>query len=250
SGLLFYKKANCLFVSNINGKAGDKDGNGSIAKLSLDGNIINANWVSGLNAPKGMGIYKNKLYVTDLNEVVVIDISKSAIVDRIVVDNAKFLNDLTISNEGTIFISDSRSGKVHSIENGVVSTYIDSLKGPNGLLAVDGYLYVLDRGTLFQYKNSQQIAKIADGFDASTDGVEKIGLNEFIISCWSGIIYYINEFGNKQVLLDKRNEKINSADIGINLKQNMIYVPTFNSNKVVAYEFKKMRTMLNSRVSN
>ena len=50
-----------LYVSNINGQAADKDGNGSIGKVSLDGKIIAVEWAKGLNAPKGMGLYKGTL---------------------------------------------------------------------------------------------------------------------------------------------------------------------------------------------
>src|SRR6478752_3742025 len=68
--VLFDEKAQLLYVSNIDGAPDGKDGKGSIGKVGLDGRIIQVDWVKGLNAPKGMGLYKDKLYVTDLTEVV------------------------------------------------------------------------------------------------------------------------------------------------------------------------------------
>ena len=68
--VLYSAKEKFLYVSNIDGAAAAKDGKGSVGKVGLDGKIIMVDWVAGLNAPKGMGLYKNKLYVADLTEVV------------------------------------------------------------------------------------------------------------------------------------------------------------------------------------
>ncbi len=57
-----------LYVSNINGQPLGRDGNGYISRLGLDGEIIIRKWVTGLDAPKGMGIFKNILYVADINK--------------------------------------------------------------------------------------------------------------------------------------------------------------------------------------
>src|SRR5688572_23481869 len=54
---------NVLLVSNINGNGAVKDGNGFISKLTLEGQITSLEWATGLNAPKGMGISGNKLFV-------------------------------------------------------------------------------------------------------------------------------------------------------------------------------------------
>jgi hypothetical protein len=78
---------------------GQKDDKGSIGKIGLDGKIINIEWVRGLNAPKGMGIFKNNLYVADITDVVVIDIDKGEIKKRIPVPNAEGLNDNTVESE-------------------------------------------------------------------------------------------------------------------------------------------------------
>src|SRR5215470_772449 len=59
-----------LYVSNIDGTDGwAKDGKGSIGKIGLDGKIIAVDWVPGLDAPKGLGLYKGKLYAADIDEI-------------------------------------------------------------------------------------------------------------------------------------------------------------------------------------
>jgi hypothetical protein len=229
-------KENCLWVSNIDGASNGKDGKGSISKLSKTGAPINLEWVTGLNAPKGMAKYKQELYVADLTELVVIDIKKGVIKNKIKVEGSVFLNDVTVNKNGAVFVSDSRTGKVHRIENGIVSIEVENLQGPNGLLSIEDQLLILDRGSLLSVTPGGAISKIMDGMDPSTDGIERVAPNQYIVSCWNGIVYYIVAGAQKITLFDTRSEKINSADIGYDAKNKIIYVPTFMKNSVVAYQ--------------
>src|SRR5687768_1641078 len=113
--VLFDGKNDVLYVSNIDGDAAAKDGKGSIGKVGLDGKVIQAEWVTGLHAPKGMGLYKGDLYVADVDAVVVIDTKKGVISKRIPIEGAVFLNDLSIDKKGVVYVSDSRAAKVHRI---------------------------------------------------------------------------------------------------------------------------------------
>ena len=229
-------KENCLWVSNIDGAANGKDGKGSISKLSKTGTPINLDWITGLNAPKGMAKYKQELYVADLTELIVIDIKKGVIKNKIKVEGSVFLNDVTVNKNGAVFVSDSRTGKVHRYENNKVTIEAENLQGPNGLLSIDDQLLILDRGSLLSVTPGGTISKIMDGMDPSTDGIEKVAPNQYIVSCWNGIVYYIIAGAQKITLFDTRSEKINSADIGYDAKKKIIYVPTFMKNSVVAYQ--------------
>jgi len=229
-------KENCLWVSNIDGAANGKDGKGSISKLSKTGTPINLDLITGLNAPKGMAKYKQELYVADLTELVVIDIKKGVIKNKIKVEGSVFLNDVTVNKNGTVFVSDSRTGKVHRYENNMVTIEVENLQGPNGLLSIDDQLLILDRGSLLSLTPGGTISKIMDGMDPSTDGIEKVAPNQYIVSCWNGIVYFVEAGAQKITLFDTRSEKINSADIGYDAKNKIIYVPTFLKNSVVAYQ--------------
>ena len=236
--VLFNSKSKMLFVSNIDGKPQEKDLKGSIARISLDGKKIEQNWAINLSAPKGMAIYNQTLYVADVDEVVGIDIKTGKVSKRIPVKGAVFLNDITIDKSGAIYVSDSRTGNVHLIKNGIVSMYLEKQMGVNGLLSVDNNLYLLVKGTLWKSDKTKTLSKVADGMDESTDGIEQTSNKDFIVSCWSGVIYHVKADGSKQELLDTRAEKINSADIGFDAKNNIIYVPTFFKNRVAAYQLK------------
>jgi hypothetical protein len=236
---LYVEAEKLLYVSNIDGQPWEKDGKGSVGKVGLDGKIIQVDWVKGLEAPKGLGLYKNKLYVADVDKVAVIDTKKAAIVQTIPVEGAKGLNDITVDpKNGVVYVSDSKMKKIHRIENGKVTTLLDNLKGPNGVLIYGDDLYILDAGGLYKVEKDKSLTKLADGMESSTDGVEHVTGKDFIVSCWEGSIWYVKGDGTKEHLLDTRAQHINTADIGYDAKNRILYVPTFFKNKIVAYELK------------
>lgn len=236
--VLYSAQGKVLYVAQIDGKAGEKDGKGGIAKVSLDGKIIAQDWVTGLNAPKGMGIAGSKFYVADLTEVVEIDVKSGKILKKHEVPGAKFLNDLTIDSKGNIYVSDSDTKKVHLLKDGQVSTYYEDLTRPNGLLAVGSDLLIADSGTLKRLSATKEITVVAEGMDKSTDGIEQVRPGEYIVSSWAGIVYYVKSDGTTEKLLDTSADKTNSADIGYDSVKKIVYVPTFMKNSVVAYQLK------------
>lgn len=234
--VLFDARSKILYVSNIG--AFDKENSGFISKLDLNGNIVERNWVSDLTATKGMGLFDNRLYAAEMTTVAVIDVATGSIVERIPVEGAQMLNDITIDKNGIVYVSDTRTGKVHKIENGEPSLYLENLKSPNGLLSIGNVLYVLADGALHQIDAQKTSTQLADGMEGGTDGIEMVKENEFIISCWQGVIYYVKSDGSKQLLLDTRDQKINTADIGYDPQNQIVYVPTFSKNNVAAYKLK------------
>ncbi len=236
--VLFDAGARVLYVSNIDGKEPwTKDGAGSIARVSPEGNVIAAEWVKGLEGPKGMGLHNGRLYVADLDRVAVIDVAKGAIVQTIPVPDAKQLNDVSIDRNGVVYVSDMGGLKIYAIANGKPTVWVDGFKRPNGVLAHEGDLYVLDSGTLLKFDRNKRRTTIVEGMDGSTDGIEHVAGDEFIVSCWAGAIYQVKG-GEKQLLLDTRPQKLNSADIGYDARSRIVYVPTFFANTVVAYQLK------------
>jgi DNA-binding beta-propeller fold protein YncE len=226
-----------LYVTNIDGKdPWGKDGMGSIGKMSTNGQIIDAEWITGFNAPKGMGLYNHLLFVADLDRVVVVDLHQGRISHAIEVPGSIALNDLTIDASGVIYVSDSKGKKVYRIEKGTPAVFLENLKGPNGVLLRGTDFYVLDQGGMYKLNPDKTLMMITDGMEGGTDGIENISGNDFVISCWAGVIWYVNADGSKEKLLDSRDLKINSADIGIDHTTKTIYVPTFWKNSVVAYE--------------
>lgn len=228
-----------LYVSNIEGKEPwVKDGMGSIGKISVDGKVIDAEWIKGFNAPKGMGLYHHMLYVADVDRVVVVDLHSGKISHAIEVPGSQALNDITIDASGVVYVSDSRGKKIYRMEKGVPAVFIENLKGPNGLLMRGSDLYVLDQGGMYKMNPDRSLTLVTDGMEGGTDGIENVSGNDFIVSCWAGVIWYVKADGSKEKLLDTREQKINTADIGFDPSSKTVFVPTFWKNSVIAYEVK------------
>ena len=236
--VLYDAKGKVLYVANIDGQPWDKDGKGSIGKVGLDGKIIATDWVTGLNCPKGMGLYGNNLYVADLDQLVEIDITKGTITKVYPFEGAQGLNDVTIDKKGVVYVSDSRAKKLYRFENGKAALFLENLQGPNGVLMHGDDFYVLDNGGMYKVGADKSLTKITDGMEGGTDGIENVQGKDFVVSCWAGQIFYVSADGSKQKLLDTRDEKKNTADIGYDAKNRIVYVPTFFKNSVVAYELK------------
>lgn len=235
--VLFDKENKVLYVSNIDGKdPWAKDGKGSIGKVGLDGKIIAIDWVSGLNAPKGLGIYKGKLYAADITDVVVIDLKKGTIDKTIPVPGAEGLNDISVGSDGIVWVSDSRNKKIYKVENDNASVYLENLKGPNGVLMRGKDFYILDAGGVYKVNNDKSLTMIATGMEGGTDGIENVTGNDFLVSCWQGAIWYVDGKGEKTLLLDTKQESKNTADIGFDAATKTVFVPTFWKNSIVAYK--------------
>ncbi|MBE7537637.1 MAG: SMP-30/gluconolactonase/LRE family protein [Opitutaceae bacterium] len=227
-----------LYVSNVEGsEPWTKDGAGSIAKVGLDGKVIAARWITGLEAPKGIGLHKGRLYVADIDRVAVIDIAKGVIERFIEVPGSKRLNDVSVDASGDVYVSDMGGTKIYVIRNGSPSVYLEGFKRPNGVLAHKGSLYVLDAENLLKFGSDKKREVIVDGLDPSSDGIEHVKGDTFLVTCWTGLIYLV-EGHEKALLLDTRAQKSNTADIGYDAKTRTVYVPTFFKNSVAAYDLK------------
>ncbi len=239
--VLYDAKDKVLYVANIDGKADALDGSGFISKVSLDGKIENLRWTSGLNAPKGMGLYKGKLYVTDVYRLVVINTANGQAEKTYdAVGTGAFLNDVTVASDGTVYVSDSRADKIYRLKDGKWEVFIEgeTLNKPNGLLAVGkdrlmvgstktGALRMMDL-------NAKTMTTIAEGM-AVTDGIVSDDKGGYFVSDWNGQLFAVSADGQKQQLLDTRDAKVNSADIEYVPGKKLLIVPTFYGNKLVAY---------------
>ncbi|GAB2782030.1 ATP-binding protein [Rhabdobacter roseus] len=236
--VLFDGQSQVLYVSQIDGKPDGKDNQGGIAKVGLDGQIIDLDWVTGLSAPKGMGMGGGYLYVTDLTELVQIDLANGKITKKIPVAGAQALNDVSVDGQGNVYFTDKSAGKIHLLKDGQVSTYHEGADNPNGVLAVsDGVLFAAS-GSLYKLDANKNLTTLAEGMDKSTDGIEEIAPGEYLVSCWSGYVYHVKADGTTTTLLDTSADKVNSADIGYDAAKRIVYVPTFYKKSVMAYQLK------------
>ncbi|HTU67912.1 MAG TPA: hypothetical protein VMF52_18330 [Steroidobacteraceae bacterium] len=234
----FDAKRKVLYVSNIDGQPWEADGKGSIAKIGLDGKVIAAEWVTGLEGPKGLALSDDGrwLFAADIGGIVTIDIEKGKVDHKVAIPDSLQLNDL-VNDKGTLYVSDSKGRKIYAVKDGKVSVYLDEtvLKGPNGLFVHKGALYVLDDNSLNRVEKDKSLKVLATGLTGGADGLENVGGDDFLVSIWSGAVWYVPASGDKQQLFDGKPTETRTADMGWDPKTKTAYLPTFFRNSVIAF---------------
>lgn len=240
---VIYDEARSVFyVSCINGVSPwVHDGDGFIAKMDMDGKILERKWIEGISGPKGMGIDGDFLYLTDINQVVKIDIPKGEIVERIPIEGAVNVNDLTVAHDGDVFVSDSKISAIYKITGGKVTQMLHdtTLHGINGLYMKDDTLFfaTYNDGMVYRIQHGDLTPRELVSLPSGGDGVE-LYKDGFIISSWEGRLYQVNKDWTFIELMNTTDQKINSADIEVIEEKNLLLIPTFFDNRVVAYKIR------------
>jgi DNA-binding beta-propeller fold protein YncE len=227
-----------IYVSNINGQPTEKDGNGFISLVGEDGIIEKLKWIEGFNAPKGMAVHKNILYVTDIDRIAIINIEKEEIVKFIEVAGAQFLNDMVADESGNVYITDMTKNQLLILKNEKINSWleIDELKNPNGLAMENGNLLVGCNNYLLSFnpktKEYNYLVKDTGGID----GLIPLGNGKYIISDWAGKIQLISINDHAIVLQNISEENIQAADLGYIPNRKLLLIPTFFDNRVIMME--------------
>jgi hypothetical protein len=241
------------YVSNIDGDPTGKDGNGFISRISLkDGKIEVLKWATGLDAPKGLALAGNRLYVSDIDQLVEIDADNGKIIKRYDAPGAKFLNDVAAGPEGKVYVSDMVANKIWRLADGKLQPWLDSakLRSPNGIIVQDGNLIVGAWGVMadgFATKvpgnlltvslADKQVKDLGDGSPVGNlDGVEPYDATHYLATDWmAGGLYLIDSAGKAEQLLDLKQ---GSADIGWVPQKHILLIPMMKDDKLVAYQLK------------
>src|SRR5581483_8095092 len=226
-----------------------RDGNGRIAKLTGDGKVVKADWVTGLNAPKGLRACNGTLWTSDIDEVVGIDIASGTVTSRVKVPNAQFLNDVECASDGTVYVSDMMANRIITVKDGMPSVFAEGeqLEYPNGILLdgdrlivggwgkpkpdfstdVPGRLFALDLKT-------KKKTLITPKPFSNTDGLESDGHGGYITSDNpAGKLYHVSATGEAKVV---REFMPGIADIAFVADKNIVVIPHMPQNQVAAYD--------------
>ena len=239
--VLFNPERDLLYVANINGPINAKDGNGFISTIDLNGEVLELHWATGLNGPKGMSMYDGILYVADITEIVAINPDSGEIIERYPAEDSVLLNDLTVTETGTIYASDTFAQRIYKLQNGQTSLFLenplfDTINGitydQNSNRLMSGSF---NNGTLFSIDlEDLSITPHLEEF-GSFDGIEADGYGNYWVSDFQGRLFLTNLL--EQFLIDG-NLGVNAADIEYIADLRTLYVPTFGGNQVIAYKVK------------
>jgi len=236
-------------VSNVQGAPAQADGKGFISQLRPDGSVKALRFIDGespgveLDAPKGMAIVNDVLYVADITHVRKFDRRTGKPLGSIHIAGSSFLNDVAVGPSGELFVSDSGLSEALN-DSGTDAIYrIDRadrvtelargthLHHPNGLCATaegvwvasfgSGELYLLDT-------NGQRVTTLKPP-KGSLDGVVVLN-DELWVSSWEAAAVYQRSGAG---FVERFGSLAAPADIGIDAKRKRILVPQFNDDVVV-----------------
>lgn len=243
------------FVSNINGSPGAKDNNGFITRVRGEGGEIDSLMfiVGGrggvtLNAPKGIALTGDTLWVTDIDAVRAFNKKTGRAIASYPVQGAVFLNDICTGPDGALYITDTGirfadAGMSHPgpdrifkvTRTGQVSTafQFDSLVGPNGIAWDDAsqrFIIVAFAGNdIMAWKPGETTTTTLATGKGQFDGVERLADGRILVSTWADSSIYVLD-GSTLIRAVAGVES--PADIGVDTKRNRVAVPLFQANRV------------------
>jgi hypothetical protein len=224
-----------LLISNVVGEATEKDGEGWISRVSMQGEILEEKWVDGLNAPKGMAVHNGLLYVADIDSFHTINIATGEHLNTFPIPGAGFLNDITVWN-GAVYVSDSARKTIHKLDENGSQPWLTApiLNGVNGLLGQEDRLIVstMAKGLLISTDADGKIEELASGM-IDADGIAALDDGSFLVSSWTGRIWHVGADGTATTILNTEAEDINQNDLtGVG---NLIVVPNWSRGTVTAW---------------
>lgn len=226
-----------IYVSNVAGKPFEKDGLGFISKIDNKGQVINKEWFTGLNAPKGVACSSTKLYVTDIDRVVEVDLKTGELINEYRNSKSKSLNDISISPDGKVFVSDSGGNCVFVIGSGSLDLFLESdeLDRMNGIMASEDLLFLGSKGNFISInRKSKEVRVLAENV-GYLDGIVQVADQKYVTSDWKGKVQLIEIGKGTETLMDGTPASIYAADLDYISSGKLLLVPTFSKNSVVAY---------------
>jgi len=239
------------FVSNINGNPADKDGNGYISRVNPDGTVRDSVFIKGLDAPKGLALVHDTLWVADIDQVRAYNARTGASVATLKAPGAVFLNDIDAAPDGSLYITDTaikfgakgpehvgtdRIFRIAPDHKVTVAVANEALGRPNGITwdAANQRFVVVPFGgdTLVAWKPGDKNVTALGTGPGQFDGVEIVH-GAIVVSSWADSSVHRYENGQGTTII---KGVPSPADIGYDAKRNRLLIPIFTGNRVEIWQ--------------
>jgi len=243
------------FVSNIDGNPSMKDNNGFISRLKADGSIDSLRFVAAgrggvtLNGPKGMALVGDTLWVADIDAVRGFNRKTGALVANVDAGHqAKFLNDVAASPDGTVYITDT--GILFDAKGAATHPGPDrifALKGRKLTVAAEGDWLERPNGITWDQANQRFLlapfgGSHIDGWKPGVakvdtvgtgpggqDGIEILPDGRVLITSWAdSTLFTLSAGGSKKLVTGVPSP----ADIGVDPVRGWVAIPIFTGDRV------------------
>ena len=198
-------KNKAIYASEFGSKLAplEKDGAGYISKWSLDGKLIEKNFLPGeggekLNKPKGIWVQGNRLWTTDIDVAWVFDL-KTKKGRKIALPGAQFANDPAVRGK-SLYVTDNRGDQVFRIEPAdflhmkgmpkIARVFEKQQVNPNGIwpgksgLTVVGFVAPDQPRAIYRIGKGGKPAAISDPI-GRLDGVYELKDGSLLVTDWN-----------------------------------------------------------------
>lgn len=240
------------YVSNLGGGISlARDGNGWIVQLDETGAVVDPRWMEGMDAPAGMLVAGQLLYVVDRDGLYEIDIPSAKVVHFYPVAEPMFLNDVAIGPDGELYVSDFSAQRIYHFdpESRAVEIFIESedLDTPDGLYVSDGKLIVASWGPIIDpavsfatsrpgsllsidLKTKEISNYLEEGLKiGNLEGIAKVADDYYVTEWMTGQLLRINKDGFKVVMSGLKHP----TDPGYSEELGILAVPEHGTNRVL-----------------
>lgn len=237
------------YVSNI--EAGedaywDDDGKGFISLMTAGGEMKALRWLDSspaapLNSPKGMCLLKGYLYFSDNTRLLKYPLNAGGPVREVPLPYTKRLND--VATDGRfVYVSDVELGRVYKVGPQGGQTIVKAPPMVNGITFHRGRMFGVNWEPADVYELDHNGTGEPQPFGLSEhfknlDGIEVLDDGTFIVSDF---------FGNKVSTIAPDRKTVNTlieietpADIGIDRRRGLLFVPMFMKDSVAIYALKR-----------
>ncbi len=253
--IIYDAAADVYLVSNVNGGLLDEDENGFVSRISPDGEVLSLQWIpsagstSRIDAPKGMAIRGDTLFVTDIACVRIADRESGEILETRCLDDVTSLSGIDTGPEGSLFITDSgynlTNGQVgpsstdavyrltfRAGQQGATLARGEDLNHPTGVAVGSRGIFVTTAlGDLLRLTPAGERTSILSQAGQAFEGVVFVADGGFAYSSSAdGAVYLVDGTGSVSSLISGIDSP---GDIGYDPTRNRILIPLFQENRLL-----------------
>jgi hypothetical protein len=233
-----------VYVSNIGAELAPlaHDGDGFISLLDGQGQLLERQAFTGLDAPKGMAVLNGVLYVADIDRVIGFDIKTHERVFAATLPGGapSLLNDIAVM-QGQLLVSDTLRGQIDQLDpgTGTFQVVAEGIPGANGLIwdaargaAVSVALGAdFSGGNVFIWSPQGGLTRVDGAPFGILDGVAALPNGTVIISDWKslspvpGSLMVVDPVSGAHSAVDLAVEIHGPADFARDGKTGKLWIP-------------------------
>lgn len=243
-----------LYISNVGPVLNPtaKDGDGFILRLNAEGTAVQDSALFAalkFDAPKGMVVHAGRLYVTDIDRIVAIDLQavKQADVIDMSSTGVAFLNDLALKDDTTLLVSATDQNAIYEVDyirREWKKLPIKGLNGPNGLLynSEEGKIYCAEyggddgQGRLLRIDARTGKTEVLHSHKGGLDGLVRLRNGNLVFTDWNTKGLHQLDLRDNTLTRFALDSIQGPADIGYSPAEDRLWIPCMMENRLQVLE--------------